>query len=156
MFNKASATVIEPAPEVRVELEPTVPLSVLALDLGEPGVGGWHAYLEYRDIAIVVDGIGRDSISSADARRLLTEKREAEARAREAAAERERRLVEADQRRRAQLWQGLPADYLPVGVLPAAAMLQANKDARPRRTSPLEHALSNSGELVYQPIQNEE
>jgi hypothetical protein len=38
---------------------------------------------------------------------------------------------------------------VPDDVLPAAAMLQAVRDARPRRVTPLQEALSNSGELTY-------
>ena len=57
-----------------------VPLSVLALDLSAPSVGGWPAYLAGRGIEVVADDLGRDSITRADARRLFTERREAEAR----------------------------------------------------------------------------
>jgi hypothetical protein len=127
-----------------------VPLSVLALDLAAPSVGGWPAYLAGRGIAVVPDDIGRLAVSRDDARRLITERREAEARGREAA---ERQAVELDRQWRAQLWGGVPADHLPPGVAPAAAMLQAARDAQPRRTTPLQEALSNSGELTYHSMQ---
>ena len=51
----------EPAPVVMDPADLLVRLSVLALDLSAPSVGGWPSYL-------------------ADARRLFTERREAEAR----------------------------------------------------------------------------
>jgi hypothetical protein len=50
---------------------------------------------------------------------------------------------------RAQLSGGVPAALIPEGVRPAAAMLQAAHDGLPRRLTPLQEALSNSGELTY-------
>jgi hypothetical protein len=38
---------------------------------------------------------------------------------------------------------------IPEGLNPAVAMTQAEYDARPRRTSVLQEALSNSGELTF-------
>jgi hypothetical protein len=35
-------------------------------------------------------------------------------------------------------------------------MLQNDRDAQPKRTTPLEEALSNSGTLTYHPMQGEE
>jgi hypothetical protein len=35
----------------------------------------------------------------------------------------------------------------------ASAMLQAAADARPRRQSPLEHALANEGVIEYHPVE---
>jgi hypothetical protein len=119
-----------------------VPLSVLELDLAAPSVGGWTAYLAGRGIAVVLDDIGRSAVTRADARRLITERRESAARQHEAA---ERQAIELDQRWRAQLPGGVPASLIPEGVRPAAAMLQAAHDARPRRLTPLQEALSNSG-----------
>jgi hypothetical protein len=50
-------------------------------------------------------------------------------------------------------WPGLPASFIPEGVAPAAAMLQAAKDARPRRQSVLDHALADrDGQIEYIPI----
>jgi hypothetical protein len=43
----------------------------------------------------------------------------------------------------------MPADHRPPGVAPASAMLQSAQDARPKRITPLQHALSNTGEMVY-------
>ena len=51
-------------------------------------------------ITVITDDIGRKAISRADARRLLTERRESEARGREAA---ERQAIELDRQWRAQL-----------------------------------------------------
>jgi hypothetical protein len=54
----------------------------------------------------------------------------------------EREAIEADQQRRAQIWRGIPADLIPVGVSASSAMLQAAKDAQPRRQSMLEESLA--------------
>jgi hypothetical protein len=68
--------------------------------------------------------------------------------------ESERRRREVQQRNEAQsaaqaalnpVGKGIPAGSIPDGVAPAAAMLQAAKDAGPRRQSVLEHALANTG-----------
>jgi hypothetical protein len=140
----------EPAPEVFHDGTP-VPLSVLTLDLAEP-VEGWHAFLAARGVEVVDDDLGRASVSRDAARQLLTEQRE-----REAEQARRRKLLEArqvadDQIRRAQIWQGIPADDLPPGVAPAAVMLQADRDARPRRQSVLQEVLAGSETLTYHPL----
>jgi hypothetical protein len=121
-------------------------LSALERDLAAPSVGGWTAYLNSRGIAVVLHDIGRAAIAQADARRLLTESHDDEARQREAA---ERQAIELDYQRRAQPSGRIPARLIPEGALPAAAMLQAARDDRPPRVIPLQHALANSGELVF-------
>jgi hypothetical protein len=125
-------------------------VSVLELDLPAPGEG-WAAYLAARSISITIDDIGRASVSRSDARQLLTEQREAEVRRREKVAELERQAVEADRLRRSQIWRGVPADAVPIGVAPAAAMLQAAVDSRPRRRSMLEESLAGDS-LTFHPI----
>jgi hypothetical protein len=142
-----SAPDVEPAP-ARIDPDGLIPLSHFELDHPSP-VEGWPTFLGRRGIAFLPDDLGRDCIRRSDARRLLDEKRANEiqaARLREVA---EQEAVEADQLRRAQIWRGIPADHLPDGVPPAAAMLQASRDAQPRRTTPLEEALSNSSEMTY-------
>jgi hypothetical protein len=122
-----------------------IALSVLALDLEPPSIGGWDAYLAGRGIEVTVDDIGRSAIRRADARQLFDERREGQARQREATAQNDARL---EKQRLAQLRPGVPADAIPDGVTPAAAMLQAGKDAaEPRRTSPLHEALA--GDAVH-------
>jgi hypothetical protein len=118
-----------------------IPLSVLELDLAAPPLG-WNVYLAGRGIAVVDDDIGRPAVARADARMLIAEQREAEARGREKAAELERQAVEQDRLRQAQIWVGIPADLLPADVHPATVMLQAVQDARPRRQSMLQEALA--------------
>jgi hypothetical protein len=113
---------VEPADDMNVAAD-VIPISHIELDLIAP-VEGWPSFLAARDIEITLDDIGRMSIARVDARRLLTEKRE-----REAEQARRRKLAEAqavadDQLRRAQIWRGVPADHMPLGVPPAAAMLQ--------------------------------
>jgi hypothetical protein len=127
--------------KVRSEYPPTVPLSVLALDLAQP-VEGWPTFLGARAIAIIPDDLGRDCVARGDARRLLDEKREADLRRAALRRLQEAEAVEADQLRRSQIWAGVPAHALPVGVSAAAAMLQTAKDAQPRRRSMLEESLA--------------
>jgi hypothetical protein len=72
MFNKAPAA--EPAPDVIVPAD-VIPVSHIELDLVTP-VEGWASYLAGRDIAVVIDDVGRLSISREDAKRLFDEHRE--------------------------------------------------------------------------------
>jgi hypothetical protein len=127
-----------------------IPLSHLELDLVAP-VEGWTVFLAARGVEVTLDDIGRMSVSRGDARQLLIEQREAEVRRREKAAELERQAVERDRAWRAQLGGGIPANAIPDGVAPAAAMLQAAVDARPRRTSVLQEALAGEA-LTFHPI----
>jgi hypothetical protein len=57
-----------------------VALSILELDLEPPSSGGWDANLAGRGIPVVDDDIGRKAIYRADARLLITERRDAEQR----------------------------------------------------------------------------
>jgi hypothetical protein len=145
---KTTSTVTEPAPAEVPDPSGLIPLSVLQLDLPAPS-GGWDAFLAGRGIAIVSDDIGRKSVSRGDARMLLDEQHEAEARKREVAERQERQAIEADRVRRASIWGGVPATAIPEGVSAASAMLTAAHDARPRRRSVLEDALSNSGTTLH-------
>jgi hypothetical protein len=132
-----------------------IPLSVLALDLDAPSVGGWGVFLASRNIPIVLDHIGRSAISSADAQQLLDERREAEAHAREVMEQHEAQLIQQDQLRRASLPTGIPAGMVPDGMTGAEAMVLAGEKRRPRsvREQLLEKELSHRGpELVYQSI----
>ena len=63
--------------------------------------------------------------------------------------------MEADQRRFAQIWTGLSADAIPAGVHPATAMLEAAQQTRPKRTTPLEEALSGES-MVYHTLPKSE
>jgi hypothetical protein len=69
--------------------------------------------------------------------------------------ERNPATAELEELRRAQLRGGVSADMVPAGVLPATAMLQAVRDAQPRRRTPLEEALGGGG-LVYHPIERDD
>jgi len=99
-----------------------------------------------RGVLVVEDDLGRPSISYADARRLVSERREAAARARELA---ERHDQELEEQRLASLHVGVPA--VP-GELPSTALLMSARDERPRRQSMVEHALSNDGGFVFHPL----
>jgi hypothetical protein len=134
--------------KVRSEYPPTVPLSHLELELPSP-VEGWHAFLAAKGIRVVGDDLGRDAVARHDAARLFGEKREHEVR--QAALRRlaEQQAVEDDQRRRAQIWKGVPADAMPPGASPASVMLQATKDSRPKRTSVLQDALDGGGTVMH-------
>jgi hypothetical protein len=134
--------------KVRSEYPPTIPLSVLELELDRP-VEGWPTFLGARAIAIVPDDLGRDSVSRQAARRLLDEHREQEVRAAALRRLAEQQAVEADRQRRAQIWKGVPADAMPPGALPTSVMLQAAKDARPKRTSVLQDAFDGGGIAMH-------
>jgi hypothetical protein len=136
--------------KVRSEYPPTVPLSVLALDLAEPAEG-WSNFLGRKAITTIPDDLGRDCISRQAARRLLDEQREQVLR--QAARRRlvEQEAVEADEQFRAQLWGGVRADRMPSDARPAEVMLAAARDAQPRRQSVLQDALAGGG-AVYHPI----
>jgi hypothetical protein len=102
-------------------------------------------------MAIIPDDLGRDCVSRQAARRLLDEQREQVLR--QAALRRlaEQEVVEADERRRALIWKGVPASALPDGAAPASVMLQAAQDSRPKRRTVLQDAL-DGGVSVYHPI----
>jgi hypothetical protein len=147
MFRSTGTDTAESAPDVNVAAD-VIPLSHLELDLVAP-VEGWTVFLAARGVEVTLDDIGRMSIAHVDARRLLTEKRE-----REAERARRRKLVEAqavadDQLRRSRIWGGAPAVE---GVSAAALMLQADKDAQPKRRSVLQEALAGSETLTYHPL----
>lgn len=126
----------------------SAPLSHLQLDHPQPPEG-WPAFLGRHAIAFVPDDLGRDCIRRRDARRLLDEKRAGELRAAKHRQVAEAEAVEADRLRMEQIWKGVSADRMPVGVAPAAVMLQASRDALPKRRSPLEEALSSDGGITY-------
>jgi hypothetical protein len=144
MFRTAVPAAEVTRSDIESDLVPTepVPLSVLALDLPEPGVGGWTAYLNNKGIEVLTDDIGRLVISRADAKMLFDEHREWEVRKREAIARNEQRAIEAYQAQYAQIWRGVSADSLPVGVSAGDAMVAAARDGRPKRQSPTEEAFS--------------
>jgi hypothetical protein len=150
MFRSTDAATAAPTHGDVDPTEPFVPLSQLALGLAAP-VEGWAAYLTGRNIEIVEDDVGREAISRSAAKGLIAEECEREAFRREKAAAAEKLAVEADERRRASIWRGLPSEYLPVGVAPAAAMLQSARDSRPKRTTPLQEALAGES-LTYHPL----
>src|SRR5215218_4370555 len=137
MFRAAAALPVEDVADPWSDL---LPLSLLSLEMAAPD--DWRAHLEARGVAVVVDDVGRLAVSRGDARALLAEYRDMVAREQEAAAGRreavEREAEERDRRWRAQLWRGLPAEQVPEGVAPAAAMLQMAADERPKRTSVLQ------------------
>ena len=89
------------------------------------------------------DDLGRDCVRRQDARRLLDEQRADDLRQRKRAAVQQREEEEADKLRRALIWKGVAATALPAGVGAGDAMLQAARDSRPKRTTPLEEAFDN-------------
>ena len=70
-------------------------------------------------------------------------------RAREVAARREAQAVEATGRGVRSCLSGLHWTEIPLGVTAAEVWAQAEKDARPRRRSVLEDALSNQGTVLH-------
>jgi hypothetical protein len=106
------------------------------------------------DGVVVLDDLGRRCVTRDRARGLFAERAEAERRQREAQQRHEDELAEQAANNRPR--GGVPADQIPDGVSPAAAMLQAALDAEPRRRSVLEEALANrDGAIVYHPVDRE-
>jgi hypothetical protein len=142
-----------PLKVVEVPADDPIPISVLALDLEAPGVGGWDAYLNSRGIEVIVDDVGRKAVSRADARQLLDERRAAEAHAREVMERREAQLVQQDRLRRASLPTGIPAGMVPDGLRPAEAMMLAGESSAPRaksvREQLLERELGSGESMVF-------
>ena len=96
---------------------------------------------------VLTDDLGRRAVSRDVARRLFAERRAAEAKQYEAQQRRDAEAVELAANNPVR--GGIPADRVPDGVSPAAAMLQAAQDDEPRRTSVLEEALSNRDDIVF-------
>src|SRR5215207_1973453 len=119
------ATVTEPTHDV-ANPSNLIPLSYLELDLAAPAAG-WAVYLADRGMSIVLDDVGRASITRDAVRDLLTEQRDGEARRARLQAETERQAIEADKQWRARLPRGTPWYEIPDGVLPVLAMTQADR-----------------------------
>jgi hypothetical protein len=105
------------------------------------------------DGEVIIDDIGRRCVARSTARRLFTERADAEQRQRETRERHDAEMSELAAKNRP--WGGIPDGLIPDGVSPAAAMLQAAKDAEPRRRSVLEEALDNDGSLTYHPVRDE-
>jgi hypothetical protein len=159
MFTKntvveAAESVGEAAPTDPTELVPLAQLCVEGFGYGHPLVvtprDAVDALAAQLDGEVVLDDLGRRCVSRETARRLFAERAEAERRQREAQQRHEEEL--AEQAANNSPRGGVPADRIPDGVSPAAAMLQAALDAEPRRRSVLEEALANSDSLTYHPV----
>jgi ParB-like chromosome segregation protein Spo0J len=135
--------------------EPVIPLSVLGLDLPEPAVEA--TALEHRGIEVLRDDLGRAAISRVAARMLLTEHREQQEAVARRREEIERRVIAADEARRAALPRGIPVSAEVPGLTPAMLMMAADPLGQSqRRESVLEHALQHRDGAVYHPIQQEQ
>jgi uncharacterized membrane protein YqiK len=149
--------VAETAPIDPAELVPVAQLSVEGFGYGHPLVvtprDAVDALAAQLDGEVVLDDLGRRCVSRETARRLFSERAEAERRQREAQQRREAELAEQAANNRPR--GGVPADQIPDGVLPAAAMLQAAKDAEPKRRTVLEEALANDDAVTYHRIKVE-
>ena len=99
MFRTPVAEPDAPAPVQAVD---TIPLSHLELDLPAP-ITGWLIELDRRGIQVVSDDIGRPSVSRDNARVLIAEHHQNEARKARMREEAEQAAIEADQQWRAQL-----------------------------------------------------
>jgi hypothetical protein len=135
--------------------EQPVLLAELARDLGEPA-DGWVVELSRRRVAVFEDDLGRRAVSRSDARALFAEHREAEARNARRREEIERRVVAADEARRAALPKGIPVSAIPTGMSAAELMMANDPFPAERRQSVLEHALEHpSGATIYRPVGGE-
>jgi hypothetical protein len=137
--------------------EPFSPVSHLELDIDAPG-NGWAAYLSEKGLNVVLDDVGRLCVARGDARQLFTERREAEARAREVMARNEQAAVQRDQEWRAALPAGIPWHRMPdSGLLPVVAMTAAAKAEQPRRTpSQTEWLFGETDTMVYHELPPED
>jgi hypothetical protein len=103
---------------------------------------------------IVTDDIGRPSIARDDAKRLFDEQRERDASRAAVLAAADQQAAEYDREWRKRL-RGIPADMIPAGMAPAAAMVAAELDSHaylPRRASVAEDLRDNSRGLTFHPI----
>jgi hypothetical protein len=156
MFNRAVPVAEPPAPVTDLPSNGSpIPLSHLSLDLPVPDLG-WPAYLTGRGIEVVTDDLGRLSIARSDARMLISEQRENEARQAEMRAAFEQRAIEADRLRRAQLGQGVSAAALN-GMSYAEAVQESELNSRPYspRASVVEDLLGGGGGMVFHPIRHD-
>jgi hypothetical protein len=139
---------------------------VTLAELAAEGLGPWDSpytkgprdvievLADQLDGEVVHDDLGRRCVSRDVARAMFAERASAERQHREAQQRREAEMAELAELNRPR--GGIPADLIPDGVLPVVAMMQAVKDAEPRRQSVLEHALANDGGVVYHPIDRED
>jgi hypothetical protein len=131
--------------------EQAVPLSELERDLPVPAAG-WAAELAARGVAVVLDDLGRAAVDRATARVLFAEHREQEEASARQRAELERRVVAADEARRAALPRGIPVGQVPTGMSAAEILMASDPMQGSRRVSVVEHALHNDGALAFHPI----
>jgi hypothetical protein len=154
---KTAETVAETAPIDPAELVPLAQLSTEGFGYGHPLVvmprDAVDALAAQLDGEVVLDDLGRRCVSRETARALFAERAEAEQRQRETHQRREEEL--AEQAANNPPRGGIPADRIPDGVSPAAAMLQAALDAEPRRRTPLEEAFDNDGALTFHSLREE-
>jgi hypothetical protein len=122
--------------------EQPVLLVELERDLPVPA-DGWAAELSRRGVEIVQDDLGRLAVDRATARVLFAEHREQQEAAARRRAEIERRVIAADEARRAALPKGIPMSEVPPGMTAAALMMASDPFPATRRTSVLEDALAH-------------
>jgi hypothetical protein len=148
-------------PPKRIDPADLVPLAELAaegLGYGSPYVTTPREAIDALAVhlgdRVILDDLGRRCIGRDMARELFAERAEAEQRQREVQQRNETQLAELVANNVPR--RGVPADQIPDGVLPAQAMLQAARDAEPRRQSVLEEALANrDGSLTLHRIRDE-
>ena len=111
-------------------------------------------------MSIIIDDIGRPSVSRSDARQLLDEQREAEARNREVMERREQQFIQQDRIRRASMPTGIPAGLIPDNLRPTEALMLAGEGSGPRAKSVheqlLERELGSGESLVFQSFSPDE
>ena len=107
-----------------------------------------------RPVSVAVDDVGRDCVSRADARQLVAEHREDQARRARLREEQERRAIEAAEAFRASLPRGIPAGAVPEGMTAAQLMMLSDPmDQAAERESVLEHSLNHrDGAIVFHPL----
>ena len=155
-------TVRSPAETVAEVVDPTGRLVTL-VELAAEGFGDGPYVTTLKDAAdvlaarlgdrVTLDDLGRRCVSRETARGLFAEREEQARRWRELQARLDAEAAEAAARN--PVWAGIAADKVPAGATAVEAMLMAGAaaDTRPRRQSVLEHALENSGQLEYRPVE---
>jgi hypothetical protein len=154
---RAADTVGEATPVDPAELVPLAELAAEGFGYGSPFVTTPRDAVDALAAELggqaTLDNIGRQCVTRDVARRLFTERADAEQRQREAQERNEAQLAELAAVNAPR--RGVSADLIPEGVTPTAALLQAAKDDQPRRRSVLEEALDNDDALTYHPIREE-
>lgn len=132
-----------------------IPLSHLELDHPAP-VEGWNAFLGRKGVEICNDGIGRPSIASDDARRLLTERAEAEERRAELLRQADEQAAAFDREWRRSIGAGISPDaYAGMSYVEAARESELDNLGYQPRASVVADAFADPDSITFHPLTGE-